>query len=301
MLLTLVGVLGWLFFWATVFATVAAFGTTAVMALLSWGFFSWFHENAPSWERTFSQASAFFLIAVNGAGVFLGPLTMAAARNGRRMPDFSEPFWVRGWWQAILVLSLLLTLSALLATAWEPKVLGVLGAWWLLGMITNVWLSAIGAIAVSLYFAPPTRGRKGYRSQTCLLWFLLVEICVRTALVLAVVAGGNDAVFGMKAGPVDDRPQMLEACFWAELTVSLLLIASPNLAKLGRAFFLGALVVASLATAGAWYRVLHPLEGAPPLNGWYPIWLTAVPLALSLCTAIRQYHPTLFSRPPAGS
>ena len=301
MLLTLVGLLGWLFFWATVFATVAAFGTTAVMALLSWGFFAWFHENAPSWVRTFSQASAFFLIAVNGAGVFLGPLTLVAARSARRMPDFSEPFWVRGWWQSILVLSLLLTLSALLATAWEPKVLGALDAWWLLGMITNVWLSAIGGIAVSLYFAPPTRGRKDYRSQTCLLWLLLVEICVRTALVLAVVDGVNGAVFGTKGGPADGIPQMLEAWFWIELTLSLLVIAIPNLAKLGSGYFLSALAVAALAFVGAWYRVLHPLEGPPPLNGWYPIWLTAVPLALSLCTAIRQYHPTLFNRPRVGS
>ena len=288
----LVGSLGWLFFWATLLATTAAFGTTAVMAFFSYGFY-----DAPAWQRIFAQVSASYLIAVNGAGVLLGPLTLIATRNARRLPDLPEPFWIRGWWQPILVANLLLTLSALLATVSYPQVLDVLNGWWLLFMITGVWISVIGVIALSFYFAPPTQERQGYRSQTCLLWLLLVVVCVRTGLVLAIVDGVNGAVFGMSAGPVDDRPQMLEAWFWVELTLSLLVIATPNLAKLGRVYFPSALAVAALAFVGAWYRVLHPLDGAPPLSGWYPIWLTAVPLALSLCTTAKQYHPTLFSRP----
>ena len=121
----------------------------------------------------------------------------------------------------------------------------------------------------------------------------MAAVCVWTPLALAVLAGVNDTAFGMNAGSLDDRPQMLEVCFLAELTGSLLLIASPNLAKLGRAFFLSFLAVAALAFVGAWHHVLHPLDGAPPLSDWYPIWLTALPLALSLYTVVRQYHPTL--------
>ena len=274
MLLTLVGFLGWFFFWATVLATAAAFGLTAVMAFFTYGFY-----DAPVWQRIFAQVSASYLIAVNGAGVLLGPLTLIATRNGRRLPDFSKPFWLRGWWQPILVSNLLLTLSVLLATASDPQVLDVLNGWWILFMITSIWVSVIGVIAVWFYFAPPTRGTRGYRSQTCLLWLLLVVVCVRTALVLAIVDGVNGAVFGVIVGPVDDRPQMLEAWFWIEMTLSLLVIATPNLARLGRGYFLSTLAVTTLTFVGAWYRVLHPLDGAPPLSGWYPIWLTAVPLA----------------------
>lgn len=283
-----------------VLATAAAFGTTAVMASLSWGFFAWFNENAPEWQRIFAQASESYLIAVNGAGVLLSPLTLIAARNARKMPDFSEPFWVRGWWQSILLANLLFTLSALLAASSDPEILDVLNGWLLLFMISSVWLSAIGIITVAFYFAPPTRGRQDCRSQTCLLWFLLVVVCVRTPLVLAVVDEVNGALFGMKAGPVDDRPQMLEAWFWIEFTSSLLVIATPNLAKLSSGYLLSALAITVLASAGAWYRVLYSLDGAPPLSGLYPIWLTAIPLALSLYTVVRQYRPTLFSRPLAG-
>ena len=177
LVVNIAGFLGTVLFWTTVLATAAAFGTTAVMAFLSWGLFEWFQENAPAWQRTFSRVCACSLIAVNGAGVLLGPLTLVAARNARRIPDFSEPFWVRGWWQSILVLGLLSTLAALLATAWDTNFLDVVNGWWLLFMITNIWLSGIGAIAVSCYFAPPAAGRPGYTSQTCLLWLLLVVVC----------------------------------------------------------------------------------------------------------------------------
>ena len=65
MLVILRRFMGRLFFWTAVLATAALFGTTAIMALLIWGFFEWFNENAAGWQRTFSQASAFFLVAVN--------------------------------------------------------------------------------------------------------------------------------------------------------------------------------------------------------------------------------------------
>ena len=189
------------------------------------------------------------------------------------------------------MVSLLLTLSAMLWAAWDPEVLDLLHGWWDLFMITNVWLSAIGVIATAYYFMPPTPGRRGYRSQTCLLWSLHGAVAVRTALALVVVGAVNGAVFGAKGGPADDRPQMLEVLVWTELTLSLLLIASPNFVKLGSGFFLSTLAITALAFAGAWYRALYPLDGAPPLGGWYPIWLTTIPLALALYTVARRYHP----------
>ncbi len=139
LLVILIRFLGRLSFWTAVLATAALFGTTAIITLLFWGLFAWFNENAPGWQTTFSQASAFFLIAVNGIAAFLGPLALVAARSARSMPDCSEPFWVRGWWQAILVVGLLLTLSAFLAMAWEPQALDILNGWRELLMITNVW------------------------------------------------------------------------------------------------------------------------------------------------------------------
>jgi hypothetical protein len=291
LLVILIRFLGRLSFWTAVLATPALFGTTAIMALLFWGLFAWFNENAPAWQRTFSQASAFFLIAVNGAGVFLGPLALVAARSARRAPDFSEPFWVRGWWQPILVVGLLLTLSAFLAAAWEPRALDVLDGWWELCVITNIWLSATGLIAVAYYFEPPGRGRGGYRSQIYLLRFLHGVIFVRTALMLVILCAMDGAVFGTKAGPADDRPQMLEVLVWTELILSLLLVASPSFVKLGRGFFVSGLTITALAFVSAWHRALHPLDGAPPLGGWYAIWLTAVPLALSLYTAVQRFLP----------
>lgn len=288
LLVILIRFLGRLSFWTAVLATAALFGTTAIMTLLSWGLFAWFNENAPGWQRAFSQASAFFLIAVNGACVFLGPLALVAARSARRVPDFSEPFWIRGWWQAILVVSLLLTLSAFLAAVWEPQALDILNGWWELCIITNVWLSATGLIVVAYYFEPPGQGRRGYRSQIYLLRSLHGVICVRTALILVILCAMDGAVFGTKAGPADDRPQMLELLVWTELTLSLLLVASPNFVKLGRVFLVSALAITALAFVMAWYRALHPLDGAPPLGGWYAIWLTAVPLALSLHTGGRR-------------
>ena len=126
LLVMLTGFLERLLFWTTVLAILAWFGTNAIMALLIWGFYDWFNAYAPTWERTFSHACACLLIAVNGSRVFLGPLTLVAARNARKIPDFLEPFWVRGWWQSILVVSLLLTLSAMLWAAWDPAVLDLL-------------------------------------------------------------------------------------------------------------------------------------------------------------------------------
>ena len=189
------------------------------------------------------------------------------------------------------MVSLLLTLSAFLAAAWEPQALDVLDGWWDLCVITNVWLSATGLISVSYYFEPLRQGRRGYRSQTHLLRSLHGVILARTALMLVILCAMNGTVFGTKAGPADDRPQMLEVLVWTELTLSLLLVASPNFVKLGRAFFVSASAIAALAFVSAWYRALHPLDAAPPLGGWYAIWLTAVPLALSLHTVARRFHP----------
>lgn len=287
----LIRFLGRLSFWTAVLATAALFGMTAIMTLLFWGLFTWFNENAPEWQRTLSQASAFFLVAVNGTGVFLGPLAVVAARNARRVPDFSEPFWIRGWWQVILVVGLLLTLSAFLTTAWETQALDVLDGWWSLFVITNIWLSATGLIAVGYYFEPPRQGRRGYRSQIYLLRSLHGVICVRTALMLVILCVMNGAVFGTKAGPADDRQQMLEVLVWTELTLSLLLVASPNFVKLGRGFLVSTISITSLAFVMAWYRALHPIDGAPPLGGWYAIWLTAVPLTLSLYTGTQRFLP----------
>ena len=223
--------------------------------------------------------------------MFLGPLALVAARNARRVPDFSEPFWIRGWWQPVLVVGLLLTLSAFLATAWEPQALDVLDGWWSLFVITNIWLSATGLIAVAYYFEPPGQGRTGYRSQIHLLRSLHGVICVRTALMLVILCAINGAVFGTKVGPADDRPQMLEVLVWTELTLSLLLVALPNLVKLGRRFMVSALTITALAFVMAWSRALHPLDGIPPLGGWYAIWLMALPLALSLYTGAQRFLP----------
>lgn len=248
-LVTLTRFLGRMCFWTAVLATATLFGTTAITTLLFSGLFAWFYENAPGWQRTFSQASAFFLISVNGTGALLGPLALVAARRARimTMPDFSESFWVRGWWQAILVVGLLLTLSAFLAAAWEPQSLDVLDGWWELCVITNVWLSATGLMASAHYFEPPGQGRRGYRSQIYLLWSLYGVIFVRTALMLVILCAMNGAVFGTKAGPADDRPQMLEVLVWTELALSLLLVASPNFVKPGKGFFASALVIIALA------------------------------------------------------
>ena len=258
-------------FWAMVAVIMAIYGYFAWLALIAWGFSTWYSgrelaNRTMAWEFLLSVANFFMILAV-----------AIAARNPMKILNFAGGFWAAGLAFALLGVSHL-TIIAIVAVVIVSESMGdtMLPALTFSGL-TNIFLAS-GAVFAAI--VTPLWG--GNRRAAYALGFLYGAVAAHTAVVvlfLGAILERMSEAYGYGEGSI--------VLIWLGLSAGVGVLGVLSWRQ-GRAVFtLAGAATAAVAFVGAWFYAPPFYGGGLPYASWHPVWVCAVPLLLFLAVLRR--------------